>query len=360
MIAVCFMVSITGIVEAQRTNDRADEKQTTPDPPARDPSIGQGKQESIAAKADSQESDSDLFRIFLVDGDEVSGKLSISHIQCETAFGTLTVPVVKLRELVPGLDNRPEMKAEILKLTKLLGGAKQQSAEAEKKLIDMGPAVRQILRQLQDQAKAKQQDLIGKILETLNEIVEESDAGEFREWISGDTLKTSKFTVIGKVSPREFGVITKFGTLSVQLSDIKSIQPHKKKVRPNVRRSFTLDGTHLAQLKYYSSRIRLEPGDKVIVKATGTISRSRSSYYSSGPDGNSRLGTFSQNPQILGGTLVAKIGKAGKLIKIGSSFSFTAKRAGSLKFAIGMRPDYVRHTFTGSYELSVRVIRRKE
>jgi len=302
--------------------------------------------------------DPEAVRLYLVDGTTVAGKLSIPHFTVDTRFGSLQVPIVKIRTLVPGLDSRAEIGQRVRQLIEDLGVEDyRQREEAQKELIKMGLPVRRVLQKHSSDGNAERARRIKTILAHFEEVAEEAEQeAPAGEWIQGDTVQTTSFTIVGKISPDTFALTSKYGTLSVRLADVRRLRRLQEATREQRYKSLSVGGAHLAQLQYKTSGIRVEKGDRISVRAEGQINRSGSSTYRSTPIGASRLGTFSQNPTILGGTLVARIGGGGNVIKVGSNRTFTAPRSGTLRFAIAMRPDYVgRYQFLGEYKLKVRV-----
>ncbi len=304
------------------------------------------------------ESDPEHFRFFLTDGTRITGKLSLASIELSTEFGLLEIPAAKLVQVVPGLDQRPDEMEEIQRLIDMLAKGGKESIQAREELIQLGVQVRDLLRREREQADAKHQAEIDKVLATLDELVGEEVAED--RLIPQDQVRTERFTALGKIVSDEFRIETRFGDLTVTMADVERVERVGAGGLPDASKKLDVDGTNLAQLAFKSSGIEVRPGDKVIVKAGGTISRSTSRIYTSTPDGNARFGVFSQDPPIPGGALVAKIGGSGKVMKIGSSSTFVAKQTGVLQFAIGMRPEFVgRYQFNGKYNVSVRVLRGK-
>lgn len=302
--------------------------------------------------------DPKLVRLRMLDGSVFSGELAVSEITVTTRFGDLEIPVTKLRSLRPGLDSRAQLLTQIQQWIEQLGGEDYKLREtAQAELTALGQSIRSELALHADDENAERKKRVKAILAKLEEEAMERDE-EFAtnsSWIRGDTIVTTSFTIVGKITIDTLAVQSKYGLLTVKLSEIKTIERPAALGREPMRRSIKLAGTNLAQLAYKSAGVRVEAGDRITVTATGQINRSGSSSYNSTPAGNSRLGTFSTNPTILGGTLVAKIG-SGKVIKVGTKQTFTATQAGALRFAIGMSADYAsRYQFLGQYNVKITV-----
>ena len=349
--------------------DNADAEDAVADQPVSRANVAAEKPETPPEKAEPSQPnpaqpavDPELVRLNLVDGAVITGKLSISQITVETDFGPLAVPLTKIRRFTPGLDSHTELSEKFDQLIADLGGDDDKKREAaQRELIKMGSPFKEQLVRHRDSPNAKVSQSIKAILDQLAEIAENSDevtsgaAGD--PWIFGDAVETTGFTIVGEISPRTFTLNNQYGTLAIKIGDIKNLHRQFGAVAEDARKSLSVEGTYLAQLKFKSCGIRVERGDKVSVRADGRISRSGSSSYVSGPDGSSRFGTYSQNPTIQGGTLVARVGSGSQVIRVGSKTTFTCTRSGLLRFAIGMRPDYVRYQFVGQYNLKIHVKR---
>jgi hypothetical protein len=151
-------------------------------------------------------------------------------------------------------------------------------------------------------------------------------------------------------------VQTQFGPLTVAISDIRKGEREADQ-KPEIRKTFSVTGAHLVQLSLLNSGIRVNRGDKVSVTAEGKLVMSPWGNNSfSTPDGSEQFQWFVPN-QIPGGALVARIGTAGKIFKVGSKNSFTATRSGQLQFGIAMNPQFSGndYAYPGEYTVKVRV-----
>lgn len=304
--------------------------------------------------------DPELVRLNLTDGSIVSGKFTISHITVETEFGPLDVPITRIRRVVPGLESHASLYGRIRELIEDLASDDYKQREtAEQELFKMGPPVRAELELYRDDSSAERARRVKAILARLDELSEDDfGESEAETWIREDTIETVEFTIVGKVSPETFTVNNRFGTLTIDLDYITSIERGEES--EDVRKSLTVPATYLVHptlQNFRSTGILVEKGDRVSVRADGRIVRSGSSSYFSTPSGNSRLQAYTSNPIIYGGTLVARLGKNGKVLKVGKGSNFTARQSGVLYFAIAMSQNYARYPFIGQYDLKVKVER---
>src|SRR5690606_23212013 len=122
-----------------------------------------------------------------------------------------------------------------------------------------------------------------------------------------DTVETTLFTVVGEVSPKSFEVQTKFGKLTVALSDIREAR-RDLGGSEEIRRTVAVAGTNLVQINFKNSGIRVESGDEISITADGSIVMSPwGNNVTSTPDGGANFQWYVPN-KIPGGALVARIG----------------------------------------------------
>ncbi len=124
-----------------------------------------------------------------------------------------------------------------------------------------------------------------------------------------------------------------------------------------MRKSVQVPGDNLVQRSFKNSGIKVEAGDKITLKADGSIIMSPwGGEQTSSPEGGANFGWYIPN-QIYGGALVAKIGDKGAVFKVGSKHSFVAKSSGTLQFAVAMQHQYSQqgYSYPGNYNVRVTV-----
>lgn len=321
--------------------------------------------DDISPRVPSAPVDPRDIRLHLHDGAILAGQLKVESIEVETEYGTLTIPVEQIVSMTPGLESRPELLEQISSLIESLGGDDYQAREdSVKALLAMGPPVREELNRYGSDSNAERKRRVNEILEQLNEQAEELEEidlfGETDEsvcsWIRLDTVQSNLFTVIGRVSPKKFEVESPYGDLAVDLEQIERLARNVGRA-PEIRRTVVVDGGNLVQSTWKSSGIRVERGDRIVIRAEGQLTMTPwGGNMTSGPDGGGNFGTWRDN--INGGTLVARIGSGGDPIKAGSRSSFIANRSGVLEFAIAMQNQYSTtqgYNFPGRYTARIAV-----
>lgn len=293
-------------------------------------------------------------RFHLQDGSVLMGELSIAELSVTTDFGSLTIPIEKIRSIRPGLSSNPELKATLDDLVgKLASENYEEREQAQKDLIAYGGKLRNFLTTLTDDGDSERQRRLQVVREAIEQQMEMGDEGEASPaWIDGDTVVTDTFTIVGKIENQEFTLSSRYGTLNVALGDV-DYGTRSWGSRDSVSRTIKLGGSNFVQLKLASSRIRVEPGDRITVKVEGTLQLSPWGQMST-PEGMAQFGTYMG--QFAVGSVVAKIGN-GELIGIGNDETFTAKTAGTLQFGISMMDNFVQggYEWPGEYSVKIRV-----
>ena len=140
--------------------------------------------------------------------------------------------------------------------------------------------------------------------------------------IDEDTVETTEFTVIGKISPAKFEMASKYGPLTIALGDIVEAS-RPTDTRESIRKSLSVPGQNLASRGFKSTGIRVQAGDRVTITASGNIVMTPwGGNASSGPDGMPNYGWYVPST-IPGGALVYRIGDKGSIQKAGTRVSFT-------------------------------------
>ena len=300
-------------------------------------------------------------RFHMWDGSIVGGEVQMDTITVRTEFGQLEIPVEDVERCYPGLNSFPNLASKIEKLVENLGDKDFDIREKGKReLLAMGLQIRNELDRFDDGGSAERKK---RIIEIKKEISEELDSMEeddlagdplSQPLIRGDKIDTPLFSIVGKIQQEEFVLTSKFGELTVKLTDIRMADRAFSNVPEVVKKKCEVDGQAFFQKNTHSTRIRLNKGDKVSISADGVVQWTNWST-SSSPDGLSNQGKFKN---IQGGTLCARVGANGDVIKIGSKSNFVAKRSGVLYLAIAMQDSYANNSsykWVGKYKARVEV-----
>jgi hypothetical protein len=307
----------------------------------------------------AEASTSRQMRLHLMEGSVVAGRLSTETVTVDTAFGKLEIPVGNIVSFTPGLDSHPEERKKIGRLIQQLGSNNAAERDAaQRTLTDMGKTIQTELGRYTMDEDTERRTRIQKILAELEEVDDEDDvdSSAVKPWLALDSLETSQFTVVGKISPQTFEVQTQFGPLKVAISDIRRGERELEQ-RPEIRKLLAVRGEHLIQLNMLATGVRLNRGDKLQITADGKLTMSPwgNNVYST-PDGSEQFQWYVQN-QIPGGALVGRIGAGGKVFKIGSKHTQMVTKSGVLYLGIAMNPQFASqdYNYPGQYDVKLRV-----
>ena len=298
-------------------------------------------------------------RFHMWDGTIVAGEVGFDSISVKTEFGVLEVPIEKVRRLVPGLDSFPDLKIKIGKLVEDLGNKDFDVREkAQRELSSLGVQIQNELNNYEDGGNAERKKRLAKIKEEISETMDDADSEETdsHPMIRGDSVVTPEFAIVGKILQETFSVNSKFGQLTIQLNDIKLAERSMVESRETIKKTIAVGAEKFFQRQTVSTRIRVNKGDKISVKANGVVQWTNWTK-SSSPDGLANQGVYQG---VKSGTLCARIGSSGKVIGVGSNHEWTASKSGVLYLAIAMQDNYVNNNngyrWTGNYKARVTVI----
>ncbi|MEL7497479.1 MAG: hypothetical protein AAFN77_07705 [Planctomycetota bacterium] len=332
--------------EAEQEEDEASEEQD--DEPLEQPKV-------------KKDVDPQMMQVQLWDGTKITGRVDVKTIRIVTEFGDLNVPIKRIKKIYPGYQSYPEIRVEIDSLVEALGDKDFDNREAaQRKLLDKGLMFQSFLMDIQDHGElsAEQKKRMTEILKELEayreELAEEFDELPDRDLIEGDLIETGTFSIVGKIDLDKINFETRFGMLSVSLSDIKAGDRTAFQTAEIINRNFTVKGEAFFQRKPVSTRIRVKKGDRVTIRGSGTVNWTNWSTVSS-PTGLPNQG---QHQGIPCGALCARIGSGGKILLVGDKKTFVASSSGTLYLGVAMMDNYVNESsyrWTGSFKARVKV-----
>jgi len=296
-------------------------------------------------------------RFHLMDGTIITGKLETQSIAIKTEFGDLVVPLESIQSFSPGLGSLQKIDAKINALIDQLGSPEAaQRDKAQAQLIEYGAGLVAELQKHANDPDAERRIRIASITEEL--LSSKDDFGDEESvqisLLRNDSIVTEDFTIAGKIQQQKFNIRSKFGSLEVNLEDIKTAQTVTSE-KPEIRKAVDVQGSDFAGMKYKNTGIKLKRGDRVNITADGRITLTPWGNNSvSTPDGVAQNGMY--NATVPFGGLAGRVGESGEEFMVGSKCSFVAKNAGTLYLGFAMQQNWANYQFPGKYETKIRVI----
>ena len=302
-------------------------------------------------------------RLLMNDGAVLTGKLSTSSILVNTEYGPLTIPIRSIVHFTPGLDSQTKLKAKVNELVEKLGdkefAARQQ---AQGQLLALGPRIRPALATYTTVKDAERLNRIKAVLKTFDEMLTEMEEDEEvnvddHVMRVEDVIKTTSFTVWGKITNESFKLDSRYGLLNIDLADIRRAERDMGQAS-EISKKVEVAGRNQTYGEWASTGITVNRGDRISITAKGSITMTPwGSNRVSTPDGCPNCGSF--NGHVMG-ALVARIGSSDKWVKIGRKSTFVADRAGKLELAVAIQANWKTYSFPGEYDTSVKVKRAGE
>ncbi|XAL98502.1 hypothetical protein OT109_13045 [Phycisphaeraceae bacterium D3-23] len=316
-------------------------------------------EEAPPASAGAEELPEGTMRFHLMDGSILTGTLAIDALPVDTEFGRLVVPIDSIKSFAPGLNAHPVLAQRIDTLIEQLASsnaAHRDRAQAE--LISFGPGLIDELQQYADDPDDERKLRIATVLEELFGMQDDpmafDDGDEGPSLARLDQVVTDGFTIAGSIAIPTFEIESKFGMLTVNLGDIESAGIVTSAV-PEVRRTVEVSATDMTRVAEKNTGIRLQRGDRVIIRAEGNITMTP---WGNGavatPDGCAQCGNYAGN--IMMGALVGRVGDSGNDILVGSSHTFTADRSGTFYLSFALQPNWGRQQFPGKFTVRIRIV----
>lgn len=299
-----------------------------------------------------------VLKFHLMDGTIITGQLTTKSLPISTDFGDLVVPMEAIASFAPGLGSHPEIDKTINQFIAQLGSPDAKTRDkAQAQLLSYGPGLLPVLQEYTNDPDAERKVRIATITEELMGL----DPDDF-DAASGPTVSlnrldhivTERFTIAGQIQQKTFTIASKFGELTVQLKDIKSVQQMTTD-KPETRKTVAVSGMDMTCRNYKKTGIRVNRGDRIIISAEGRITMSPwGSNSVSGPDGMPNNGMY--KGKIPMGALAGRIGDSGEEFLVGSKKSFVAKKTGVLQLGFAMQQNWANYQFPGEYKTRIRVV----
>ena len=264
-------------------------------------------------------------RIELASGTLLVGRIEPRRWKVETTFGLLAIPIENIRKVRFGRKSQPKRFAAVERLISELASANPDRANnavaaLKREGAYAAPALHRSAKKHDDpEVRRRCQEIFDSI-----EIDEQDFIPE------EDQVVTTLFTVAGSVTLSSFRItVRELGPVNIRRADIVSVGLWKDR---HVRR-FKVDAKHSTSMGWLDTRIKVEKGARLTIRATGTMYWARWGNRPSTPEGNPQMGNING---IWLGALCGRVGEGGTTFKIGSNYSGPMTGSGTLQLCVVM------------------------
>ncbi|MBX3416114.1 MAG: hypothetical protein KF851_00810 [Pirellulaceae bacterium] len=298
-------------------------------------------------------------RLALWDGSVIRGNLGFSTLHVQTKFGRLEIPVENIVTLRPGLNSLPTIHQRVVNLIEQLGDKEFKVREKAKlELLALGPQILNFVKSSNDGNSAERKKNLQFVIDAIGEQMSELDgdsASQQGVLAMEDTITTGHFTIVGQIEEKQYELTTLYGILNVRLEDIQLADRNWASTGEAIEKKVEVDAAAFFQRAPVSTKIRVNAGDRITIRAEGSANWASWGNVTSGPDGIASHGAWNG---FNCGMLVARIGKGSDFVGIGAKGTFVAKTSGELFLGVSMQDNYANqrgYQWNGSYKATVRV-----
>jgi hypothetical protein len=337
----CLLFALTPVVAQEQVEEQKQEEQ---DEDGEEKEDGEEDGEGEGGEEEKEEAKDEYSQVYMKDNTYVEGIVNLDNFEIETEYGKLIVPrehVVKIRI---GKNADKELKEKIDSLIgKLADEEFKVREDATKALGELGAVA---LEELRDATQSDDVEVKTRAEKLVREI-EQSIPPDSEEIIDDDEIVARKFTIRGTLLVDKFVIKTRYGTITAEKKDVKTLVVSKASF---FTKTIVVSGSsNSGSDQMLDTGINLRKGEKVIVKAKGTV-HIRSYGITASPDGSSNRSSHYSGIPI--GGLMGKIGPSGRLFKVGSRYTGVADQNGRLYLAVAVRSGY---STTGDFRVTVQV-----
>ena len=298
---------------------------------------GQSKKDLPANQAEVRFGDGSLVRMTILQ----------EHVEVQTKYGKLKVPVKDIRRIEFGLHLPEGVGTQIQNAIQLMGSNIYKQREgAVRDLVDLGHLAYPAVQKAAGSGDLEVAQRAAGVLKQISLKV----APENLRLASEDTIQTVEFPIIGRiVSPTIKAYSVHFGELSLKLSDLRtmSLRGGQDDVEHIV--DAAKHGSQLDQ--WLDTGITVAPNLKFSIRAEGQVDLwpQGPGQYLAGPKGYTTAG---KGGVFMAGTLVGRVGESGKSFIIGEQYEGTPVQEG--KLYLHVVPSPWNNASSGTYRVRIR------
>ncbi len=277
-------------------------------------------------------------KLYLRDGNILSGKTKITSVEMQTKYGKIVIPIKDLTSIELGISASEKDKSTIIAKLKKLQNADEKTAESlykELTALPIGaiPIIDDFL--FSDDYNSEAYNGSYNPDNVLSEL--KSHYNVNGNYFKDDVIYfDNDYKIGGTYSFKSISLATEYGNLSIPREKIEKIE--SMYVDPNAKdRKFKLAASKNISSNatggWMKTGITLKTGQHFSITASGEIVLASLSNEKYNPDG--KVGTAPTTGTYPSyGNVVYKIGEAGTTMKAGSKFSGVAETGGMLYLSI--------------------------
>ncbi len=296
-------------------------------------------------------------KLYLRDGNILSGKTKISSVEFQSDYGKITVPIKDLNEIELGIVPDEKQKSTVIAKLKTLASADEKTAEnIFDEMIKMPIGVIPIIDDYTF-SEEYNPDAYNSSYTPENILSELKAKYNVSSGYTNDDVVNfgNDYRIGGVYNFSSMSMTTEYGNLNIPREKIEKIE--SQYVDPNAQdMRFRLQATKNissnADGGWLKTNITLKTGQHFSITSTGEIVLASLSNEKYNPDG--KVGTApTEGTYPNYGNVVYKIGDAGTAMKAGSSFSGVAESGGMLYISI--YETVYNSANTGSYSVRIKL-----
>ncbi len=298
---------------------------------------GSGKKDMPANQAEVRFGDGSLVRMTILQ----------EHLEVQTKYGKLKVPVKDIRRIEFGLHLPEGVAPQIQAAIQLMGSNVYKQREgAVRDLVDLGHLAFPAVQKAAGSADLEVAQRAASVLKQISLKV----APENLRLQSDDTIQTVEFPIIGRiVSPTIKAYSVHFGELSLKLSDLRTMSLRGGQDDLELTVDAAKNGSQPDQ--WLDSGVTVAPNLRLTIRAEGQVDLwpQGPGQYLAGPKGYTTAG---KGGVFMAGTLIGRIGETGKAFVVGEQFEGAPGQEGKLYLHIVPSP--WNNASSGTYRLRIR------
>ena len=298
---------------------------------------GSGKKDLPANQAEVRFGDGSLVRMTILQ----------EHLEVQTKYGKLKIPVKDIRRIEFGLHLPEGVGPQIQAAIQLMGSNVYKQREgAVRDLVDLGHLAYPAVQKAAASADLEVAQRAASVLKQISLKV----APESLRLASDDTIQTVEFPIIGRiVSPTIKAYSVHFGELSLKLSDLRVMSLRGGQDDTDLIVDAAKHGSQPDQ--WLDTGISVAPNLKLTIRTDGQVDLwpQGPGQYLTGPKGYTTAG---KGGVFMAGTLIGRVGESGKAFIVGEQYEGTPSHEGKLYLHIVPSP--WNNASSGNYRVRIR------